>query len=115
MSLTDGEFKVGSKFNPSKSESIDKLKKQGADFIDMVNQIKLDIRYFKTHEEMAFMSEQKQMDHKYLVAEVERCVGLAVKAIEEGAMWAVKAETKHLIDFHEGEEDEKMDDRSGCY
>lgn len=66
--MTIGEELVGVDFNPSNSCAIAELKKAAANLIDMVEEYSCD----------------------------ERTKAFAVKAIEEGAMWAVKSSTKSL-------------------
>jgi len=64
--MTEGEYLVGTSFNPSCDPAVDKLKQQAADLIDAVK----------------------------LYGKDGRCTALAVTAFEEGAMWAVKSVTK---------------------
>lgn len=68
--MTLGEYRVGITFNPGGHEMVDKIKRSGADFIDLCNSIK------PTH------------------AEAIRLVALAMTHIEDASMWAVKAATK---------------------
>jgi len=68
--LTIGEYRVGISFNPGGSQTVDRLKRIAADFIDMVDQL-----YASSDE-------------------VVRLKHLAMTHIEDAAMWAVKAATK---------------------
>lgn len=63
-----GEHLVGVSFNPSARADVDEIKKKAAELIDLIF--------------------QKCGDR--------RNEALAITAIEEGAMWAVKAKTKPL-------------------
>lgn len=70
-----GEMRVGITFNPSSSALVDQLKRQAADFIDLVNTIDSD-------------------SHTPLGNERGRLKSIAMTEIESAAMWAVKAATK---------------------
>ena len=72
--MTKGEYRVGIDFNPSGNEIVANIKRLAADLIEVIEDIPRD-------EIMA-------------VNEVSRLKALAQTAIEEGAMWAVKAATK---------------------
>lgn len=63
---TKGEYLVGVSFNPGGHPEVDTIKKQSAQLIDFI----------------------------YGIGNNTRCTSLAVKSIEEGAMWAVKSVTK---------------------
>lgn len=73
--MTRGEYRVGINFNPSADDMVGKIKRAAADLIDLIETIQPE-------------------------GGVERCIemtrlkALAMTAIEEGAMWAVKAATK---------------------
>ena len=67
---TLGQFRVGIGFNPSADPNVDAIKTQAAGLIDLINALP------------AQDSEQARLK------------ALAMSAIEEGAMWAVKAATK---------------------
>ena len=73
--MTRGEYRVGINFNPSADDTVGKIKRAAADLIDLIETIQPE-------------------------GGVERCIemtrlkALAMTAIEEGAMWAVKAATK---------------------
>lgn len=75
-----GEYRVGIGFNPSGDDLVALLKRQAAELIDTISAI-----------EAASGAEIMIGTHD---AEVARCKALAETAIEEGAMWAVKAATK---------------------
>ena len=71
--MTKGEYRVGVSFNPSKPSNQDmvgKIKRAAADLIDLIETIPADTE------------------------DRPRLKALAQTAIEEGAMWAVKAATK---------------------
>lgn len=71
MKQTKGEYRVGINFNPSNDDLVGQIKRKGADLIDLIERVPtLDI------------------------AERGRLKALAQTAIEDGAMWAVKAATK---------------------
>ena len=70
-----GQRRVGVTFNPSGKTDVNVIKEMAAALIDTIDEISTDDR-FGGHGETA------------------RCKALAMTAIEEGAMWAVKAITK---------------------
>lgn len=74
--MSKGEYRVGVSFNPSNDEVVDKIKRMGADFIDLVDGI-----------EDSSMNPVRDAERKRLKA-------LAMTHIEDAAMWAVKAATK---------------------
>lgn len=74
--MTKGEYRVGIAFNPSADDTVAQLKRAAADLIDMIEEIAPETG---THARMA---------------EITRCKALAQTAIEDAAMWAVKAATK---------------------
>lgn len=69
---TKGEYRVGIDFNPSGDDLVGQIKRRAADLIDLIDTI-------------APMRDS---------IEVGRLKALAQTAIEDGAMWAVKAATK---------------------
>ena len=71
---TKGEYRVGIGFNPSGSGFVDSIKRAAADLIDLIERIP--------------SPEPRSLN------EVARLKALAQTAIEDGAMWAVKAATK---------------------
>jgi hypothetical protein len=77
--MTKGEYRVGISFNPSKDDTVMCIKRAAADLIDLIESIP---------------------QHPLLGCdmEVRRLKVLAHTAIEEGAMWAVKAATKGPIE-----------------
>jgi hypothetical protein len=75
MSMTKGEYRVGIDFNPSQNDVVGQIKRKAADLIDLITTITTD-------------GETDQY------VEVSRLKSLAQTAIEDGAMWAVKAATK---------------------
>lgn len=72
--MTSGEYKVGIDFNPGGSGMVNALKRASADFIDLVDRI--------------------SVPAPTGAVEVGRLKALANTAIEQAAMWAVKAATK---------------------
>ena len=68
--MTRGEYRVGITFNPSNDDMVGKIKRAAADLIDLIETIPADTE------------------------DRPRLKALAQTAIEEGAMWAVKAATK---------------------
>lgn len=70
--MTNGEYRVGIDFNPSKSGPVDQIKRLAADMIDLID----------------------SLDDGAHLFEVARLKNLATTSIEQGAMWAVKAATK---------------------
>jgi len=78
MKMTKGEYRVGINFNPSADDTVGKIKRAAADLIDLIEKITTD-------------GEGEQ----YI--EVLRLKALAQTAIEDGAMWAVKATTKPAL------------------
>lgn len=73
--MTEGEYRVGIHFNPSADDRVGRIKRMAADLIDFVEEI--DGREAGEH-----------------AMEVRRLKSLAQTAIEEDAMWAVKAASK---------------------
>lgn len=68
--MTRGEYQVGIDFNPSADDMVGQIKRKAADLIDLIDSV--------------------DAEHP----ERFRLKALAITAIEEGAMWAVKAATK---------------------
>jgi hypothetical protein len=68
--MTKGEYRVGITFNPSNDDTVSKIKRLAADLIDLIETIPVDVE------------------------ERIRLKALAQTAVEDGAMWAVKAATK---------------------
>jgi len=68
--MTKGEYRVGINFNPSADDMVSRIKQQAANLIDLIETLPTE------------------------VVECIRLKSLAQTAIEEGAMWAVKAATK---------------------
>lgn len=84
--MTKGEYRVGINFNPSADDNVGQIKRMAADLIDLIETITL------PREEDVPLGEYKTA--KAHAAEVSRLKALAMTAIEDGAMWAVKAATK---------------------
>jgi len=77
MTMTKGEYRVGISFNPSHADNVGLIKRHAADLIDLIEGI------------------DSIGAHEYGPnPEVARLKALAQTAIEEAAMWAVKAATK---------------------
>lgn len=70
--MTRGEYRVGIAFNPSANDMVGKVKRGAADLIDLIETIEV----------------------RPGAPEIGRLKSLAQTAIEEAAMWAVKAATK---------------------
>jgi len=77
MPISKGEYRVGVNFNPSKQNLVSDLKALSANFIDIIDEIS-----------------EGGGDDTERASEIRRLKALAQTAIEEGAMWAVKAATK---------------------
>ena len=75
--MTKGEYRVGITFNPSNDDMVGRIKRAAADLIDLIATVEAPNNGLSPH------------GH-----EVVRLKVLAQTAIEEGAMWAVKAATK---------------------
>jgi len=83
--MTKGEYRVGVDFNPGGSATVHDLKETAAALIDMVEDIS-PVR--------ADTLASTDQGAALFNSEVWRLKALAQTAIEEGAMWAVKAATK---------------------
>ncbi len=77
--MTKGEYRVGINFNPSNDDLVGTIKRRAADLIDLVDTIAID-------------------GGNERAIEVLRLKALAQTAIEDGAMWAVKAATKPKVE-----------------
>lgn len=73
--MTKGEYRVGINFNPSAEDSVGRIKSMAAQLIDFIDGLPSDRESIAGNER-------------------GRLKALAQTAIEEGAMWAVKAATK---------------------
>ena len=73
--MTKGEYRVGISFNPSGDDTVGRIKRAAADLIDLIEGVPSD-RESEAGNERG------------------RLKALAQTAIEDGAMWAVKAATK---------------------
>jgi hypothetical protein len=81
--MTKGEYRVGITFNPSGDDLVGQIKRKAADLIDLIGAIPTRI------------SDQHGGETDGIrEAEIMRLKALAQTAIEDGAMWAVKAATK---------------------
>lgn len=81
MAKTKGEYRVGINFNPSNDDMVAKIKRAAADLIDLIDGVE---------------EHPAQLDMQF--SEIRRLKALAQTAIEEGAMWAVKAATKPALE-----------------
>lgn len=68
---TIGEKRVGVEFNPSKNETVDLIKQKGAELINLIHSI--------------------EPTDKSNPGECRRAQALAMTEVENGLMWAVKA------------------------
>lgn len=84
MAKTKGEYRVGINFNPSNDDMVAKIKRAAADLIDLIDNIP--VLGAETEAQLVRSTE------------VGRLKALAQTAIEEGAMWAVKAATKLALE-----------------
>lgn len=75
MTQTKGEYRVGASFNPSKIGLVDDIKAAAAALIDLIEGIPSDRESERGNE-------------------VGRLKAVAQTAVEDAAMWAVKAATK---------------------
>ena len=77
--MSKGEYRLGYKFNPSNNSMVEEIMFRAADLIDLIESIP---------------------QHPFLDtdAEIMRLKALAQTAVEEAAMWAVKAATKGPIE-----------------
>lgn len=81
--MTKGEYRVGLTYNPQNIDTVWLIKKAAAQLIDMIDTI--------------HVPDGDGFDEKRN-AEVARLKALAQTAVEEGAMWAVKAATKPAME-----------------
>ena len=77
--MTHGEYVVGINFNPSKDDTVAKIKRAAADLIDLIYDISA------TYE---------QGSVTVVNGEVNHLKALAMTHAEDAAVWAVKAATK---------------------
>lgn len=85
--MTKGEYRVGLGFNPSGSGLVAQIKVAAAEMIDLIDGIEEPLLPVdQWHPKL-----NAALDH---AVEVERLKALAATAVEEAAMWAVKAATK---------------------
>lgn len=85
--MTKGQYRVGITFNPSNDDMVGKIKRAAADLIDLIETIPV-----PEWPDDLTVEEDIRMDK--WDNEVRRLRALAQTAIEDGAMWAVKAATK---------------------
>ena len=74
-----GERRVRVAFNPSGRGTVEEIKEAGAALIDMIDRLRV-----------ADIHEENRAEH----AEIDRLVKEAMRDIESGTMWAVKAATQ---------------------
>lgn len=77
MTQTKGQYRVGITFNPSQLGVVDQIKVKAAELIDLIDDLPVPSSGSGEH-----------------AVEVLRLKALAATAVEEGAMWGVKAATK---------------------
>lgn len=82
--MTRGEYRVGISFNPSNDDTVGRIKRASADLIDLIGAIPVP----PVNDEAGAIR----------CNEIGRLRALAQTAVEEGAMWAVKAATKPAPD-----------------
>lgn len=87
--MTEGEYCVGVTFNPSANPTVDEIKRAAAALIDMIDRIP-DPELPDSDDPAVYTPALRQ------IMQVTRLKGLAQDAVEEAAMWAVKAATKPL-------------------
>lgn len=85
--MTKGEYRLEYKFNPNNSSKVEEIKLRAADLIDLIGAI-------PEPKINGDMTSEKWVNASTHLNEVKRLQALAMTAIEEGAMWAVKAATK---------------------
>lgn len=78
---TKGQYRVGVSFNPSQSSAVDQIKAKAAELIDLI-------------EDIAVTPATQNDPQARRSSEIARLKATAQTAIEDGAMWAVKAATK---------------------
>ena len=77
--MTKGEYRVGITFNPSNDDKVGQIKRAAAELVDLIETVATDGAGARS-------------------VEVARLKALAQTAVEEGAMWAVKAATKPTLE-----------------
>jgi len=92
--MTNGEYRVGISFNPSGDDVVTTIKQKAAELIDLIHKVgwqnpqSSEVQPFEV---LPWTAQSDDFDRGY---ETHRLRELAANAIEEGAMWAVKAATK---------------------
>lgn len=81
--MTLGEYRVGLSFNPSANPMVDKVKRQAADLIDLLE---------------ANIAELYKQNDPETAQEMYRLTELAKDAVETAAMHGVKAATKRPME-----------------
>jgi hypothetical protein len=84
MKMTKGEYRIGVSFNPSQDPTVAEIKDRAARLIDLIDSVSVSVGAVTERDAQA--------------SEIARLKALAQTAIEEGAMWAVKAATKPPLD-----------------
>lgn len=85
--MTKGEYRFGISFNPSGDDLVAQIKRAAADLIDLIETVPLpDLDGAVGLHQCDLLQQQR--------GEIIRLRALAQTAIEDGAMWAVKAATK---------------------
>lgn len=85
--MTKGEYRVGITFNPSQDDTVARIKRAAADLIDLIDSV-------QTSEIGPDYGPPESREASVQAIEKLRCKVLAQNAVEEAAMWAVKAATK---------------------
>lgn len=87
--LTLGEFRVGVAFNPSKESIVDEIKVASAALIDLISTV-------PDYSSKDYSDGERGNGHLKIATCYERRAlkEIAVRKVEDAAMWAVKAATK---------------------
>lgn len=79
--MTKGEYLVGINFNPGKNDDVADIKRRAADLIDRIDALPQNA------------APETPVQKEY-AGQLGRLKALAITAVEQAAMWAVKAATK---------------------
>ena len=89
--MTKGEYRVGINFNPSSDDTVAIIKSMAAALIDEIETIPLPAWSDISDDDDSLARTDREGAHR---VEVSRLKALAQTAVEDAAMWAVKATTK---------------------
>lgn len=95
---TIGQYRVGIHFNPSGADNVGMVKRMGADYIDAIIMLRdqrmkeLDSQYEAAEGVVPAVLPDPALSEQ--ICEVARLAEAAIDAVEDAAMWAVKALTK---------------------